>query len=503
MLMDIGTPNPRNFAELTSAPLPQGSENSTRTAQTWIKNCLTNHDQCGPGGLASLPRRILDLGQDDEKVFLIEPLTISARYVCQSYCWGVSRTVITTKDTLGLHKAGIRIDDLPRTFRDTITFTKNLGLRYLWIDSLCIIQDSIVDWREEAAKMGSYYGNAYLTIAATMSISADGGLFQAPTSITLSSSTQTWAVREKRHLSRANASLFRRGWIFQERLLSPRVIHFAATEMVYECNEHAVCECGQDMPDSTWQIKQEHLNGMKGIRIMGQDRRPDMWHRIVEAYCKLLLTNPNDKMPALSGIADKFRDRRTGSKYVAGLWEATLLKDLCWRSDAMERRFVAPWRAPTWSWASHYNAVKYGNYPDLDVEFTKVIDCNCKWVPPSTTGEIESAYLILEGPVILGAIRNGRFLFELERKGSVSGMYFPDWSIHEEELLVIILRLGQDTWGMGKEYLLVLKEVLRVGEGVGDSEVFERVGLHEFSPLGGQWNQMRWGLAENKRMRIV
>lgn len=212
----FGVQNQANVRELvhaTDKPLQQASANSVKVVWNWIADCAGKHEQCGPGKPKQLPRRILDLGgSNDSKVFLIEPdAGMKDRYVCQSYCWGLSRTVITMKNTLLTHKSGIDISYLPRTFRDTIEFTKLLGLRYLWIDSLCIIQDSVDDWRAEAAKMASYYGNAYLTIAATMSTSADGGLFQTPLSRILTGPTQTCEVRAHRHLQTAKSPLFTRG----------------------------------------------------------------------------------------------------------------------------------------------------------------------------------------------------------------------------------------------------------------------------------------------------
>lgn len=500
-------PNPRKLARSIELPTRQDSESSTKTVQTWIEECMTNHKQCGRGVPKPLPKRILDLSRDDSRVFLIESENSKDRYVCQSYCWGLSRTVVTTRDNLDVHKAGISISCLPLTFRDTIAFTKSLGIRYLWIDSLCIVQDSAVDWRMEAASMGSYYGNAYLTIAATMSTSADDGLFQEPFYVTLGTATQTWKVRAHRHLQFANSPLFTRGWIFQERLLSPRVVHFACSELVFECCETSTCECGQSMPDRNWQIKQEYLNGMRIKKFFESSTVPNTWHRMVEAYCRLSLTNPSDIMPALSGLAEQVRTRREGSVYLAGLWSDTIMDDLLWRVRLQDYRFmVRPWRAPTWSWASTHATAFYGNYAHLNVIFTKVVHVDCKSVPPSTTGEVVSGCLILEGPVLLGSVKGSGVLYEgREDRKIVSGGFVPDWIIQEEYVPVLILRIGQDTSGRGKEYLLVLAEVPSVGEleTIGDGQVFERIGLHEFFPFNDRWNRMDWTKAETMSLRIV
>jgi hypothetical protein len=262
------------------------------------------------------------------------------------------------------------------------------------------------------------------------------------------------------------------------------------------------------MPDRNWQIKQEYLNGMRIKKFFESSTVPDTWHRMVEAYCRLRLTNPSDIMPALSGLADQVRIRRGGSVYLAGLWSDTIMDDLLWKVSWQEdRHMIRPWRAPTWSWASAHTAAFYGNYPHLNIVFTKVIHADCQWVPPSSTGEVISGYLILEGPVLLGSVKGPRFLYEgrEERRKIVSGGFVPDWTIHEEDMPVLILRMGQDGSGRGKEYLLVLREIPRVGERdtVGEAEVYERIGLHEFFPLNDRWNQMDWEKAETRSLRIV
>jgi hypothetical protein len=358
--------------------------------------------------------------------------------------------------------------------------------------------------------MGTYYGNAYLTIAATMSSSADGGLFQHPISATLRDGSQTWQVEAHRHLGQAKDRLFSRGWIFQERLLSPRVLHFAASELCFECNAHSTCECGQTINDQNWQAKQEYLNDMKLSDFIAKISPVDTWHRIVEAYHSLKLTNPTDIMPALSGLAEKMAKRRPGDVYVAGLWLNTLLNDLLWRVSGLyqppERCFVTPWCAPTWSWASMPVPTRYGGYPRLDVHFSKTVEAHCEWVPPSAYGEISSAYLVLEGPVVVGSVRGGSALYEgQETPRIVHGRFFPDWQIHDGQMEVSILRIGQISHGMGNEYLLVLKKLQSsLGEEKSRTgDLYERVGLHEFPPKYNPWNAIQWGEADMLRLKIV
>lgn len=117
-----------------------------------------------------LPRRVLDLGKNegrlDGDIQLVEPPKISAPYVALSHCW-VKRTVpSTTTENRRAHLDHISFGSLPQTFQEAIKVCRWLAIRYLWIDSLCIIQNDPVDWEQQAAKMDSIYENAFFSIAA-------------------------------------------------------------------------------------------------------------------------------------------------------------------------------------------------------------------------------------------------------------------------------------------------------------------------------------------------
>ncbi|KAF2260092.1 HET-domain-containing protein [Lojkania enalia] len=500
-----GSPNPRNFTLARPENKSQGSTTDKEIAGEWISHCVANHVSCGPGLPSPLPKRILDISRDPRRVFLHEPQEgVVARYACLSYCWGTSHTVMTTQLTFESHKTGIAITSLPKTFRDSIAFARGLSLDFLWIDSMCIIQDSTLDWRAEAAKMAQYYSNAYLTLAATISSNSDGGLFTSTSDIVLSlddDDSQTWIARPKKHLqiaSPATTALFGRGWIFQERLLSPRVLHFCDTELCFECCVESRCECGQDMPDQGWQIKQEYLQGPTWRTYDPTD--VDIWHRMVEAYCRLKLTKGSDKLPALAGLADQMRMRRK-TRYVAGLWEDSLLVDLLWayrgRNDTVEGR-VVPWRAPSWSWASVEGTVRYGNYPRVTITYTEVLGVNCQWVQPSTTGELLSGVLILEGPVIAGSVRDSKTLYrDAEGLKPMNGLFSIDCTLDDGLVPVLILRIGKDPHGRGTEYFLVLREI-----DVGKKE-FSRVGLLHNAVTGYAWSNFDWDSSEKRLLRIV
>jgi hypothetical protein len=128
-----------------------------------------------------LPDRVLDLGEpgtpEDSVVHLYESRGEIAAYICLSHCWGKSQHITTELSTLSARKAKITWNELPKNFQNAIVFTRGLHIRYIWIDSLCIIQNDPTDWSKQASKMPEIYENAYVTLAATFSSDSSTGCF--------------------------------------------------------------------------------------------------------------------------------------------------------------------------------------------------------------------------------------------------------------------------------------------------------------------------------------
>ena len=166
---------------LPTIPGDTASEASFSWASRVLNNCLKSHNRCNRNTITELPTRVLDLGPPGEatNVKLFEPSGTSDRYAYLSHFWGKTRSITTKRRTLASHRRGMAWELPPKTFQDAINFARRLDLRYLWIDSLCIIQDDTDDWRRESAKMASIYQNSYITIAATMSANDHGGCFSA------------------------------------------------------------------------------------------------------------------------------------------------------------------------------------------------------------------------------------------------------------------------------------------------------------------------------------
>lgn len=153
-----------------------------KLVKQWHSKCLSTHPFCKKSMVNCervLPKRVVDVGGNDNTgIHLLDSTTkgLDSAYVALSHCWGQSRHLLLKRDNVESLKADIPWKDLPRTFQDAINVTRALGIRYIWIDSLCIIQDDKMDWEVEAEKMGALYSNASFVIAATASADGDGGL---------------------------------------------------------------------------------------------------------------------------------------------------------------------------------------------------------------------------------------------------------------------------------------------------------------------------------------
>ena len=176
-------------------PFDTGSERSLKTVQRWIKRCDDGH-KCMRNVVLKMPRRVLDVR--DDHVRLLETTTEDegARYACLSHCWGARTDAMlrTTLSTLSSFTKTIPWADLPRTFQHAISVTRRLGVDFLWIDSLCIIQDDERDWQQQPVVMATIYQNAYITIAATASSNADGGCYTREDNLQLNRAGMPLAV---------------------------------------------------------------------------------------------------------------------------------------------------------------------------------------------------------------------------------------------------------------------------------------------------------------------
>jgi hypothetical protein len=203
----------------------------------WLQTCET-HPECGVPDSSYVPSRLIDVGGKEGLSKLRLILTVDHRipgipaaeskYVALSYCWGLSMPtggMTTTKSRIS-HLKGIPFDSLPHSIRDAVTITRELGVRYLWVDALCIIQDDIQDWQRESGAMIKIYSEAYFTIAAASTSHCDGGILNKQDSrqlLTVQLKNFSLKASTPTHRDQRESSpLSRRAWALQERELSPR-----------------------------------------------------------------------------------------------------------------------------------------------------------------------------------------------------------------------------------------------------------------------------------------
>ncbi|KAI4865735.1 HET-domain-containing protein [Hypoxylon rubiginosum] len=355
----------------------------------WIDSCNEKHALCQSRLSEWLPTRVLDVSREPGRVFLYEPDEADkGPYVALSHCWGGAVPIMTTAKTIDSFKAGIPLDAFPRTFQDAIFVTQQIQCRFLWIDSLCIIQDDTEDWKNEASRMADVYGNSYVTVAAAASINSRGGLFRKhnvldvkhtverhaqggqPTSVTVRPSlehTPYYASSPYGLEPSTTAPLLERSWCFQEYLLSPRVLSFTQWETLWVCASQRLCNCGEFREDTRALVSESDLKVRFDTQL--HEASPKnlrrLWRDVVEAYLLKRLTYDSDRLPALAGIAELFFKKGLG-RYVNGLWEPTILSDLFWELDWA---FVGNYgiiaerstdqAMPSWSWASLSGSFRY------------------------------------------------------------------------------------------------------------------------------------------------
>ena len=503
LIHSIGSPNP--YPEILSSmdilPTNTDSDASFQQIERWLDKCNTIHSTCWTDTPKQLPTRVLDVGQDgDAFVRLYETSGESERYICLSHCWGGYKShVMTTSKTIAQNLRGIDMKSLPASFRDVAMIARRFGIRFLWIDSLCIIQDDRDDWEQEAARMASIYENAYLTVAGTHGnnsnvslfsevsddISYRDGILQPHADRKLQirndkNELNTVYVRaylphsmEKDHaydtLLQSQLPLLYRGWCFQERLLSPRVLHYRKNEVYWECQEESTCQCSPNGQVGT--LKEQY----RLAAASGSETKTDSsWHDIVEQYSTLDLSFPKDKLPALSGVASKVQSIQK-TNYLAGLWEATFLYDLTWYPTP-KNKIPLEWRAPTWSWVSIGGPIRYLDADDM-VFTTKLLQAHCELKGKNPTGEVSEGFIRLSGPVrevSLEKQTNGTHLISGTKLDMIDSSFDanPDIQLRNQ---LSCLRLGQGIRGGPTWYYFIILEV--VSPGSYEYPSYKRVGL--------------------------
>ncbi|KIJ58835.1 hypothetical protein HYDPIDRAFT_119193 [Hydnomerulius pinastri MD-312] len=393
---------------ITRRPLVQvDSTEAYKLALKQLNECIANHGSCPKPGPTPLPNRVIDC-KDPSKPRLIITSGISSPYIALSYVWGSDASHITLLSNFDSYIAGIDPHIIPQTIRDAITVTHGLGMRYLWVDAFCIIQDSSEDKNTELVRMGQIYRDAYLTIIASSAAHANAGILHSRPMPEYYAThprlpfhcrdgcvgTVSVFTAGKPDYEPMKEPVDHRAWCLQERLLSPRKLVYATDTLEYHCQTATV-----PVNNSIKWWGTERLNSLSFslsdadiTNKVAEWEEEDWgilqmeWVFVMSSYTRRSLTQKMDKLVAFAGAAEQFdRIWHTHSgRYIAGLWEKHLPRDLLWLREPWEfgwcddplRPRPQEYLAPSWSWASVEGHVRVKPPVDCDDDACEVLECD-------------------------------------------------------------------------------------------------------------------------------
>ncbi|KAI5917501.1 HET-domain-containing protein [Camillea tinctor] len=385
------------------------AEGKCAIAKEWLESCQKQHSTCPQRLLPVLPTRVIDVAPTKELhgAVLVNAQGRKGEYVALSHCWGGPITPVLDATTLGHFQINIPYDALPSNFQDAITITRGLGIRYLWIDSLCILQDSKGDWERESKMMGLIYRNSTVTIYGSASRKSTDGIlrnkpfYQGPRPLYMRIASGQESFN--------SGPLASRGWTLQESALPPRQILYGNRGLFWKCPQGFQCaeglpSGGPRNPTGKYSaVTSALLQGLQvdiDSRIDTKTTRDD-YYRLVMIYSRRSLTMRDDKLPAFSGLAQSLHPT-FGGEYIAGLWTADLNHGLTWRSLHSTCQHISTYRAPSWSWAVTDEEVLYPSRPcrisPLDL---RLMEFDIRTRDPSNPyGEVTYGELIVSGRII-------------------------------------------------------------------------------------------------------
>lgn len=423
-----------------------------------------------------MPKRLLEVERiyptDDKFCVRLQNCSSSSKknYVALSYCWGGPQANKTTLATLESNTKSIQWEEIPASIQDAVRVTVGLGFKWLWVDSLCIVQDDQEEMAQQIALMPKIYSEASLTIIASKAAKATDGFlgnmdfpgsgediaFKIPCvgrSDSLSERPARGAVYAfdanqdsiwwKRWKAMDLEPLEKRGWTFQEHWLSSRILEFRTSQVRLTCFNSLSYDISgypkyfRDGWDwrarrMDWDVQTTRDNGelyktsseAKGTRMYqwtGECARIDstgyersaQFYRMVEAYTERELSNSQDRILAISGVAEVFR-QALSDEYLAGIWKESLPLGLLWRvgSEWGLREAVvsgkpqsrpAQYQAPSWSWAAINSQVSFWDASQVQMGSRHLSEWD--WI----LAKVEARITLVENSAPCGAVhRNSR-----------------------------------------------------------------------------------------------
>ena len=338
-----------------------------------------------------MPTRLVDVAQNGSSSVKLHILQENEhhQYVALSYCWGRSHPFTTEKSSMERHIDGINISDMPQTFQDAVSVVRQLDIRFLWVDALCIIQDCQDDMVKELSHMRYYYQNALLVIAASKAKDVMQGFLDyhrvdnIGTRITTTENEHEGSAAKVPFfdLDGCQSSIFlqlnrppqdrhgepidRRAWTFQERLLCPRVLSFpSAGGYFFQCEREGRHDGSIHSPGGPGSERMHPNHTWTGdMTECSMDSPHEAWMMHVREYSGRRFSISEDRYNAIAGVAEAYHDKFQVDlgDYIAGHWTNHLMTSLHWYSQANDQVWksngLEKARSPSWSWMSVDSAV--------------------------------------------------------------------------------------------------------------------------------------------------
>ena len=340
------------------------SDRAFQLAKESLHNCKCGHGGQGRNVIPSSqrPSRLVDLKPDaSSSARLVNCGTDLLSYLALSYCWGQKQQGLTFKHNLTDRMQALDEADVSPTVRDALEVTRRLGYQYIWIDALCIEQDSPADKLKELPRMPQIYGNASLTIvAASAQQSSEGFLCDYP-DLPQQSAIPLWTSQGdiatinirpcKWHKTADPEPVSFRAWTFQEQFLSKRSLIYLRSGVEFRCEE-----AHKNIDDTLlMHLADRDFEAMRAAKERVEDGFSafDSWLTVFMAYTRRVATYDEDLLIAISGVAQRFQERFNNARYIAGMWmDDSLAVQLTWCRDQFDLRYDRVSVAPSWSWAS-------------------------------------------------------------------------------------------------------------------------------------------------------
>ena len=422
--------------------------------KSWIRECKDQHNDCKTANVKKYqegigyrpPSRLLEVRNQDGEVSVrlisTKDIPSDTKYMTLSYRWPKESVVRLLQANEASFRQRIDFHELPKTIQHAMLLVNIFECEYLWVDALCIMQDSELDWLQESAKMCDYYSHSALSISAS-TIDPDLGflgtrnpLAVMPCRIMPKGKADPVFIRQvlsdsvNSYDSLKEHPVHQRGWVFQERMLAPRILHFTDVEVVWECATdlasdiyptqpwdatikkwlagiYAAPEDSVDRNDST-EPSENHHPILRHRGLFCWSPEIEVWPLLIEQYSTLNLTYESDRLAAIGGLARQAQKVTSGNwgRYLAGIWERDLAIQLDWSTD-FEILLGVPknprseiYKAPSWSWASVNCGVRYErSQTPTDDRWFDFVDVNLEYAL-GVHGPVKSGWLCLRGSLV-------------------------------------------------------------------------------------------------------